>query len=52
MTSTNWEEKIQDNSTKQQKFDYEILDGTFPKYDLTFKIILILIENSGKYIFF
>ena len=44
------EKENQDNSTKQQKFDYEILDGTFPKYDLTFKIIVI--GNSGKKIYF
>ena len=43
---TNSEEKTQDNSSGQQKLEYEILDETFPKYDLTFKIIVI--GNSGK----
>ena len=50
MTSTNSDEKTQDNSSGQQKLEYEILDETFPKYDLTFKIIVI--GNSGKKIYF
>ena len=53
MTSTNSEEKPPEQSEEKppeqssepSKLEYQILDETYQKYDLTFKIIVI--GNSG-----
>ena len=51
MSSTESEGQTQDseNPHKNPEQDYELLPETYPKYDLSFKIIVI--GNSGKKIF-
>ena len=48
MSSTESEGQTQDseNPHKNPEQDYELLPETYPKYDLSFKIIVI--GNSGK----
>ena len=48
MTSKESEEKTQEaeNEPKNENNEYEILPDDYPKYDLSFKIIVI--GNSGK----
>ena len=48
MSSTESEGQTQDseNPHKNPDQDYELLPETYPKYDLSFKIIVI--GNSGK----
>ena len=52
MSSTESEGQTQDseNPHKNPEQDYELLPETYPKYDLSFKIIVI--GNSGKKLFF
>ena len=52
MSSYESEGQTQDleNQQKDQEKDYELLPETYPKYDLSFKIIVI--GNSGKKILF